>query len=168
MHFKYYTRRGKTRILDFRDKLNNLGLAHMRDIFSKKRFVIVKNKMRVYSTEDADYWRSREYHNTFNRLFVKKLRNLFLNQHGTCSYCESKIIEEEVANGEVHAHHTLPRSFGGTDRYSNLRLLHKECHIELHKRLPRKKMNDIVKTELIDYIKNLKDYISDDSKSRVR
>jgi RNA-directed DNA polymerase len=165
---KYYSRRGKSRILDFKDKLTNLELVHMRDIFSKKRFVIVKNKMRVYSTEDAGYWRNREYHNTFNRLFVKKLRNLFSTQQGTCSYCKSKIIEEEVVNSEVHAHHMLPRTFGGTDRYSNLRLLHKECHIELHKRLSRKKMNDIVKTELIDYIKNLKDYISDDSESRVR
>ena len=95
--------------------------------------------MRVYSAENADYWRNREYHNTFNRLFVKKLRVLFSKQQGICPYCKSQIIEEEVVNGEVHAHHMLPRSFGGTDRYSNLRLLHKECHIELHKRLSRKK-----------------------------
>ena len=165
---KYYTKRGKTRILKFMDRLNNIGLVRMIDIFSKKRFVIVKNGMRVYSAENAGYWRSREYQNTFNRLFVEKLRELFSRQVGTCPYCESQIIEDEVINGEVHAHHMLPRSFRGTDRYSNLRLLHKECHIELHKRLSRKKMNDIVKTEMIDYIKNLKDYISDDSESRVR
>ena len=89
-------------------------------------------------------------------------------QDGTCPYCKNQIIEEEVVNGEIHAHHMLPRSFKGTEKYSNLRLLHKECHIELHNRLSRKKMNDIVKTEMIDYIKNLKDYISDDSESRVR
>ena len=140
----------------------------MYDILSKKRFVIVKKKMRVYSTENADYWRNREYHNTFNSLFMGKLSTLFSKQLGACPYCKSQMIEEEVVNGEVHAHHMLPRSFGGTDRYSNLRLLHKECHIELHAQLSRKKMNDIVKTEMIDYIKNLKDYISDDSESRVR
>ena len=165
---KYYSRRDKARNSDFTDYENNIRLICMSDIFSKKRFVIVKKKMRVYSADDADYWRNREYHNTFNRLFVKKLRELFSRQQGTCSYCKSQIIEEEVVNGEVHAHHMLPRSFGGTDRYSNLRLLHRECHIELHKRLSRKKMNDIVKTEMIDYIKNLKDYISIDWESRVR
>ena len=124
--------------------------------------------MRVYSVEDAVYWRNREYHNTFNSLFVKRLRVLFSKQEGTCPYCKTGIIAEDVVNGEVHAHHMLPRSFKGTDRYSNLRLLHKECHIELHTRLSRKKMNDIVKTEMIDYIKNLKDYISINWESRVR
>ena len=165
---KYYSKRGKTRSSDFTDKQDNIRLVHMNDIFSKKPFVIVKNKMRIYSAEHADYWRNREYHNTFNRLFVRKLRELFSRQEGICSYCESQIIEEEVVNGEIHTHHMLPRSFGGTDRYSNLRLLHKECHIELHNRFSRKEMNDIVKTERIDYIKNLKDYISIDWESRVR
>ena len=165
---KYYTKRKRRKSLDFMDSLNNTGLVRMYDILSKKRFVIVKKKMRVYSTENADYWRNREYHNTFNSLFMGKLSTLFSKQLGACPYCKSQMIEEEVVNGEVHAHHMLPRSFGGTDRYSNLRLLHKECHIELHAQLSRKKMNDIVKTEMIDYIKNLKDYISDDSESRVR
>jgi RNA-directed DNA polymerase len=168
IYSKYYSRHRETRMQNFMDKLNNIRLIHMQDIFSKKRFVIVKKTMRVYSAKDADYWRSREYHNTFNRLFVRKLRELFSKQEGNCPYCESQIIEEEVVNGGIHAHHMLPRSFGGTDRYSNLRLLHRECHIELHRRLSRKKMNDIVKTEMIDYIKNLKDYISIDWESRVR
>ena len=61
----------------------------------------------------------------------------------------------------------LPRSFEGSERYSNLRLLHKECHIELHQILSRKKMNDIVKEHQLDYIKNLKHFISDDLESRV-
>ena len=168
IYSKYYSKYGKTRTQNFMDSLNNIRLIHMQDIFSKKRFVIVKNTMRVYSAEDADYWRNREYHNTFNRLFVKRLRELFSKQEGTCPYCKTQIIAEDVVNGEVHAHHMLPRSFGGTDRYSNLRLLHKECHIELHTRISRKKMNDIVKTEMIDYIKNLTDYISIDLESRVR
>ena len=165
---KYYSRRGKARTSDFTDNENNIRLVRMSDIFSKKRFVIIKNKMRVYSADNADYWRNREYHNSLNRLFVKKLRELFSSQEGTCPFCKSQIIEEEVVNGKVHAHHMLPRSFRGTDRYSNLRLLHRECHIELHNRLSRMKMSDIVKIDKIDYIKNLKDYISDDSESRVR
>ena len=165
---KYYSKRGRTRSSDFTDKKDNIRLVRMSDIFSKKPFVIVKNKMRIYSADNADYWRNREYRNTLNSLFVRKLQELFSTQQGTCPYCKTQIIPEDVVNGEVHTHHMLPRSFGGTDRYSNLRLLHKECHIELHKRLSRKKMNDIVKTELIDYIKNLKDYISFDWESRVR
>ena len=157
---KYYSRKENKRTTQFTDSLNNNRLILMCDIFSKKRFIKVKNKMRVYSALNAEYWRNREYHNTFNSLFVRKLRELFSRQQGTCPYCQEQIIERNVVNSEIHAHHMLPRSFGGTDRYSNLRLLHKECHIELHTQLSRKKMNDIVKTEKIDYIKNLNDYIS--------
>ena len=67
---KYYSSRSRTRTSDFTDNENNIKLVRMSDIFSKKRFVIVKNKMRVYSANNADYWRNREYHNTLNNTFA--------------------------------------------------------------------------------------------------
>ena len=57
-----------------------------------------------------------------------------------------------VVNDETHVHHMVPRAFGGTERYSNLRLLHNECYVDLHKRLSRKEMAGIVKTKRFDYI----------------
>ena len=142
-------------------------LVHMSNIFSKTRFVIVKNGMRVYSAENADYWRKREYMNTRNKLYSYRVKKLYEKQEGFCPHCKTQITEKDVDDNGIHIHHMLPRSFEGSERYSNLRLLHKECHIELHQILSRKKMNDIVKEHQLDYIKNLKHFISDDLESRV-
>ena len=149
---KYYTRQHNTRILRFTDKKAKSTLRTMSKVFSKKRFVKVKNGMRVYNADHTEYWNKREYLNTQKRLYAKQSRVLFEKQNGLCPYCKSQIIETNVVNHETHVHHMLPRAFGGTERYSNLRLLHNECHIDLHKRLSRKEMAGIVKTQRLDYI----------------
>ena len=46
--------------------------------------------------------------------------------------CEVPIQEVRQNLYETHVHHMLPRAFGGTERYSNLRLLHNDCHVDLH------------------------------------
>ena len=137
---KYYTRQRNTRILRFTDKKTKSTLGTMSKVFSKKRFVKVKNAMRVYNTDHAEYWNKREYLNTQKRLYAKQSRVLFEKQNGLCLYCKSQITETNVVNYETHVHHMLPRAFGGTERYSNLRLLHNDCHVDLHKRLSRKRM----------------------------
>ena len=149
---KYYSRQYKRRILQFTDKEAKSTLGKMSSVFSKKRFVKVKNGMRVYNANHAEYWNKREYLNTQKRLYAKGVRTLFEKQNGLCPYCKSQIIEENVVNSEAHVHHMLPRTFGGTERYSNLRLLHNDCHVDLHKRLSREEMAEIVKTQRLDYI----------------
>lgn len=149
---KYYTRQRNTRILRFTDKKAKSTFGTMSKVFSKKRFVKVKNGMRVYNADHAEYWYKREYLNTQKRLYAKQSRVLFEKQNGLCPYCKSQIMETNVVNYETHVHHMLPRVFGGTERYSNLRLLHNDCHVDLHKRLSRKEMAGIVKTQCLDYI----------------
>ena len=165
---KYYTRQRNTRILRFTDKKTKSTLGTMSKVFSKKRFVKVKNAMRVYNTDHAEYWNKREYLNTQKRLYAKQSRVLFEKQNGLCLYCKSQITETNVVNYETHVHHMMPRAFGGTERYSNLRLLHNDCHVDLHKRLSRKRMAEIVKEMCLDYISAKESVINDDLESRVR
>lgn len=165
---KYYTRQRKTRIRRFTDKKAKSTLRTMSKVFSKKRFVKVKNGMRVYNADHAEYWNKREYLNTQKRLYAKQSRVLFEKQNGRCPYCKSQITEANVVNHETHVHHMLPRAFGGTERYSNLRLLHNDCHVDLHKRLSRKRMAEIVKEMCLDYISAKESVIRDDLESRVR
>ena len=165
---KYYTRQHNTRILRFTDKKTKSTLGTMSKVFSKKRFVKIKNAMRVYNTDHAEYWNKREYLNTQKRLYAKQSRVLFEKQNGLCLYCKSQITETNVVNDETHVHHMLPRAFGGTERYSNLRLLHNDCHVDLHKRLSRKRMAEIAKEMCLDYISAIESVISFDLESRVR
>ena len=147
---KYYRRRSKKRTQCFCD--DNIRLYEMIQILSKERFIKVKREMRVYNVDHAEYWGKREYEKSYNRLYVRQAREVFETQNGICPYCKSQITENEVVNNEAHVHHMMPRTFGGTDSKSNLRLLHKECHVDLHKCLSRKKMAEIVKTQRLDYI----------------
>ena len=149
---KYFTRRYKGRAKQFCDKKTGTKLLGMTQLLSKKRFIKVKRGMRIYNADHAEYWDKREHRKSYYRLFVKRIRDLFEKQNGICPYCESQITESNAINSEVNVHHMLPRTFGGTDSQSNLRLLHKECHVDLHKRLSRKEMAKIVKTQRLDYI----------------
>ena len=165
---KYFTRLFNSRSLHFTDKEHGSSLTQTSRIFSKKRFVKVKNEQRVYCAEHSEYWKKRERDLTYFQLYRKGSRNAFEKQKGICPYCKGEISHKDVINTEAHLHHMLPRSFGGTDKYSNLRLLHKECHIELHQRLTRQEMCDIVKKMNLDYIHAKDELISIDSESRVR
>jgi RNA-directed DNA polymerase len=126
-------------------------LTRMYDIFSGKRFIKVRQGCRVYCKEDADYWEKREYLKAYDRLYSQTARRLFDTQRGKCPLCKSQIRETDIVQSDTHIHHMKPRAKGGTDRYSNLRLLHSQCHTELHSNLTSNQMNAIVDRKL-DYI----------------
>lgn len=49
-------------------------------------------------------------------------------QNYVCPVCH-----ESLFNGEhLHTHHQIPKSRGGKDTYSNLRLVHLMCHQQIH------------------------------------
>lgn len=58
----------------------------------------------------------------------RSLLSLWLRQEGNCPVCSQKLTEE----GGWHVHHILPRAKGGDNRQSNLRMLHPNCHKQLH------------------------------------
>lgn len=53
---------------------------------------------------------------------------LMSREKGKCQLCS-----KDFKNEPSHIHHIKPRSKGGTDKVSNLAILHKQCHIKLHK-----------------------------------
>ncbi|TAM20147.1 MAG: group II intron reverse transcriptase/maturase, partial [Rhodanobacter sp.] len=60
----------------------------------------------------------------------RKLFWLWNRQEGLCPICAAKITK---ATG-WHVHHVVWRVYGGSDRLSNLQLLHPTCHAQLHAR----------------------------------
>ncbi|HKE39515.1 MAG TPA: group II intron maturase-specific domain-containing protein, partial [Casimicrobiaceae bacterium] len=58
----------------------------------------------------------------------KRLLRLWLSQDGVCPVCEHSITMDEA----FHAHHIHPKQLGGSDRLSNLVLLHPNCHRQVH------------------------------------
>ncbi|WP_268987170.1 HNH endonuclease signature motif containing protein [Pseudothauera lacus] len=58
----------------------------------------------------------------------RKLRWLWWWQEGLCPSCLQKITRDTG----WHLHHVIKRSERGTDRISNLILMHPNCHAQLH------------------------------------
>lgn len=60
----------------------------------------------------------------------RKLFWLWNRQEGLCPVCATKITKVT----KWHVHHVIWRVHGGSDRLSNLQLLHPTCHVQLHAR----------------------------------
>ena len=57
--------------------------------------------------------------------------SLYAAQYGKCA-----ITGKELWIDEIHCHHKIPLKKGGTDKYSNLIILHCDVHILIHSTVP--------------------------------
>jgi hypothetical protein len=57
--------------------------------------------------------------------------SLYAAQYGRCA-----VTGNELAIGEIHCHHKVPVKNGGTDRYSNLVIVHADVHKLIHAASP--------------------------------
>jgi RNA-directed DNA polymerase len=102
-----------------------------------KRFVKVRRGMRVYDKKASFYWEEREYTNAHQQIYSVKVEKLFLKQNGRCATCNQPTTDI----GKVEAHDIVPKICGGNPKeLNNLRLLHMECHDELHSILTPQEM----------------------------
>ena len=141
-----------TKTWNFRDKDNAYELMKLGQI-PIRRFVMVKKGRRVYNPDDSEYWSKREYTNAFNQIASVRMRRLYRRQTGKCDICRLPMNQDDIKKSSLHTHHMKPRSLGGTESYSNLRLLHGDCHIKLHAKLSRQTMYEAVVKHSLDYIR---------------
>ena len=145
----------KTDTWRFYDKETGKTLTHLRDI-PIKRFVKVKDGMRIYDANAREYWEKREYMNALDNIQGAPIMSkLFREQSGKCGYCKQPITESQVKGSETINHHMKPRSKGGDWKLRNLRLLHADCHNQLHDMYSRTEMADYI-DKGIDYLRLMK------------
>ena len=121
-----------------------------------KRFIKVKSDKRVYDANAREYWEIREYQNAKDAMLGSALlTKLYREQKGRCEYCGQPITDQQIKQSTMHKHHMNPRSEGGDEKPSNLRLIHSVCHQALHGICSRKKMANFI-NKGIDYLRLLK------------
>lgn len=97
--------------------------------FHKKRHVKIKAEANPYLPEDEAYFDQRLAQKMAVSLEGRrKLAWLWQQQEGTCPICTEPITRTTG----WHVHHVVKRVDGGSDRVSNLRLLHPTCHQQHH------------------------------------
>ncbi len=131
---KYFHSPKGNKTLTFYDKDTGVNFPKLEQI-PIKRFVGVKPDKRVYdeNPEIVEYWKKREYTNAFGQIWNIKVERLYKRQYGKCHHCKTIITNDEISNNEIHIHHIIPKAIGGTDDYSNLKLVHEDCHKDIHK-----------------------------------
>ena len=98
------------------------------------RYVKIRSDANPYDPVDEVYFDERLTRRMKASLMGRrKLYWLWTKQGGCCPECGTKLSQK----GGWHVHHKIWRVFGGTDRLSNLQLLHPTCHVQLHARDPK-------------------------------
>lgn len=93
------------------------------------RHVKVRADANPYDPKDEGYFDERLTRRMRSTLQGRrKLYWLWNKQQGNCPVCAAKITK---ATG-WHVHHVVWRVYGGSDRLSNLQMLHPTCHAQLH------------------------------------
>lgn len=140
----------------FTDKPSSRQIRRMNDTTIRK-FVKVKKGKRVYDAEAKEYWEHREKVKAIGSIFIesKLTKKLFMEQNGKCPYCKEPVTQANVQSSNIHTHHMIPRSEGGDWKLSNLRLLHADCHTELHRNISRQDMARFMGNK-IDYLRLMK------------
>jgi RNA-directed DNA polymerase len=72
------------------------------------------------------YWKMREKAKIKNLL--PSNQKIAIRQAYVCPVCKTSLFEGE----QLHTHHVIPKEKGGKDTYLNLRLIHENCHRQLH------------------------------------
>ena len=65
----------------------------------------------------------------------RRIRSLYVKRHPLCEYC----LKEGRITPVEEVHHIVPLSCGGTNQFSNLRSLCKNCHTKIHYELGDRK-----------------------------
>ena len=94
---------------------------------SIKTYHLIRGDANPFDPNDEFYFESR-YMLKASHLVNWRKQTLYETQKGICPMCQQELLPSE----QWDIHHDIPRSLGGSDALSNLRLLHSNCHCQLH------------------------------------
>jgi len=107
-----------------KDKLLPVLSGYAKQIHAK-----INSEANPYDPKDDSYFSKRLAWRMDKTLEGRrKLRWLWWWQEGLCPVCEQKITRETG----WHLHHIVKRSERGSDKLTNLALLHPNCHMQFH------------------------------------
>ena len=93
-----------------------------------KRHILVRHGASPDNPAESKYWQQREKRKV-ELLPTQRHKQVAKKQDGICDVCGDSLYGVE----EIHLHHDIPKSEGGSDTTDNLRLLHGICHRQQHK-----------------------------------
>ena len=90
--------------------------------------VRIKNTINVFDLQNKNYLRNLQNIKETQLSYVKA--KIWKRQQGFCLNCGQYLDCKQPST--IDLHHIIPKSMGGTNKLSNLMLLHEHCHYESH------------------------------------
>ena len=94
------------------------------------RHIKVVGRSSPYNPALHSYWQDRLERRWRIQTYQRRLLLLLKTQDNRCSMCKIFFRPED----EIHTHHIIPRSVGGTQELTNLQAVHSWCHHQHHQR----------------------------------
>jgi len=94
-----------------------------------QRHVLIQGKACLDDPDYRDYFEQRRRQSQQIENFPKAAQRVIRRQQAQCPHCGQSLFNGE----EVHIHHKIPRTEGGSNLVSNLVALHMVCHLQLHR-----------------------------------
>jgi RNA-directed DNA polymerase len=91
-----------------------------------QRHILVKGTYSPDNPRLKTYWQTRSTRKVTD--LMPSMQKIAKNQKCICPKCGESLFNGE----EIHTHHVIPKSKGGKDTYSNLKLVHLYCHQQIH------------------------------------
>ncbi len=91
-----------------------------------RRHIIVKTTSSPDDPSLKAYWEKRSQLQIAD--LVPSKQKMARKQNFACPVCSQSLLNGE----ELHTHHILPVEAGGLEKYSNLLLIHEDCHNQIH------------------------------------
>lgn len=103
-------------------KIQENFLPHISLVISRK-FVKVKGTNSPFDPSLKLYWYNRMAKHSN---YPESIKFLLKRQKTRCKICQKTFAESD----RLEIDHIIPKSWGGSDKYENLQLIHKACHIQ--------------------------------------
>jgi len=102
-------------------------IKRIKHLLPINRVVVEVAKFDLQKLENPEI-RGKEYQQGDLYEYQNVRSYLLSREKGLCEYCK-----KDFKNSSSHIHHRKPKSKDGSNRLSNLMLLHKSCHNKIHK-----------------------------------
>ena len=114
--------------LVFGDNKTGFHLTQLQNL-TIQRHVLIQHGASPDNPDQREYWKKRDKLKV-EALPTNRHKRLAHRQGRVCTECQDTLFNGE----QLHVHHRIPKSEGGSDALSNLALIHTTCHQQIHKR----------------------------------
>lgn len=94
--------------------------------FEIERHTLIKGRSSPDDPNLKEYWAGRNKEKSKDH--IPSYQKIAKRQEYVCPVCGESLFNDE----ELHLHHVVPLHQGGSDKYSNLQLMHLYCHQQVH------------------------------------